>query len=198
MPDAGGFRGSALASLPACALLVTLFFPAGCGAPPPRPDDVARALLASESFRLARTEALPSEAPGRCEDVTGAHPEWGRWISVGIARASTIVTSAGAVCRLTMDEVYRREAESWGQRALPRSPAAGADMILPVAVRSLVRVSEIRSLGRGVAEAAFEWQWRLNQAGQRLGIDTTPRPGWAQLVLDDGGWRATRVEPGVQ
>lgn len=170
---------------------------AGCSSPPPTAEEAARALLASEPFRTARFEVLPETTPARCADSLAGQPAWSRWIGLGLASASEVVTAAGPVCRLTVDEAVRREADNW----IHRVPSAGkgneAALALPVAVRSLLRVSEIRTAGRGVAEASFEWQWRLNTAGQRLGIDTSPRTGWAQLVLDDSGWRTSRVEPGA-
>jgi hypothetical protein len=153
-------------------------------------------VLASEPFRVARVETIVPEFAGRCEEAFRTRPDWIRWIDLGLARASDVVTTAGPVCRLTVEELYRREAENWSHRTLLPEDEQSGSILLPVAVRTLIRISEIRSTGQGVAEAGFEWQWRLNQAGQRLGLDTSPRHGWAQLVLDDSGWRATRVEPG--
>lgn len=185
------------AILRALPVLASLLLPA-CSPPPPGAEEAARALLASDAFRMARFETLPPAAAGRCPEVLGGQPEWNRWIGLGIARAAEIVTSSGPLCRLVADEAIRREAENWRHR-IP-VPAAGDEdrVVLPVAVRSLLRVNEIRSVGRGVAEATFEWHWRLNQLGQRLGIDTSPRRGWSQLVLDDSGWRASRVEAGQE
>lgn len=192
-----GFSSPVSAPILTFGLVAGLLALAGCGAPPPTPDEAARAILASEPFRGARVETIDSEAPGRCQEALSAQAGWERWTSLGIARLSEVVTATGPVCRLVVDEVFRREAENWSHRAQSVGPGAEARLVLPVAVPTLVRISEIRSTGRGVAEAGFEWQWRLNQAGQRLGIDTTPRSGWAQLVLDDGGWRALRVELGA-
>lgn len=193
-----GFSSPASAPILAFGLLAGLLSMAGCGAPPPTPDEAARAILASEPFRAARVESIDPEAPGRCQEALRARAGWDRWTGLGIARLSEVVTATGPVCRLVVDEIFRREAESWSHRALPAASGGEARIMLPVAVPSLVRISEIRSTGRGVAEAGFEWQWRLNQAGQRLGIDTKLDRGWAQLVLDDGGWRALRVELGTR
>ncbi|MFZ5926789.1 MAG: hypothetical protein ACOYX1_04990 [Acidobacteriota bacterium] len=189
-------RSWSLVSTPAlaCGLIASILILAGCGAPPPTPDEAARAILASEPFRAARVETIDSESPGRCQEALSAQAGWRRWTSLGIGRLSEVVTAAGPVCRLAVEETFRREAENWSHRSLPASLESGAAIVLPVAVPSLVRISEIRSTARGVAEASFEWQWRLNQAGQRLGIDTRVSRGWAQLVLDDSGWRAARVE----
>ncbi len=178
----------------ACALVAGLFLLAGCGAAPPSLDQATRAILASESFRAARMETLTAEAPGRCQEALSSQAGWSRWVGLGIARAADVMTTAGPVCRLVVEETFRRESENWSHRALSSQPAEAATIMLPVAVPTLVQISEIRSTGRGVAEAAFQWQWRLNQAGQRLGIEVTPRHGWAQLVLNDSGWRAVRVE----
>lgn len=178
--------------------LTVALFMTGCSSPPPTPEEAARALLASEPFRVARLEIAAAEAPGSCQEATKSQPDWSRWTSLGIAHVSTVITTTGTVCRLAVEETYWREAENWRHRTPPERPSAQAEIALPVAVRSLLRVSEIRSTGNGVAEAAFEWQWRLNQAGQHLGIDTTPRRGWAQLVRDESQWRAMRVEPGSQ
>ncbi len=194
-----GFSHPVPAPILTFGLLAGLLSMAGCGAPPPTPDEAARAILASEPFRAARVESIDSEAPGRCQEASSAQAGWDRWTSLGIARLSEVVTATGPVCRLVVDEVFRREAENWSHRAsLASSPGYEAKITLPVAVPALVRILEIRSTGLGVAEAGFEWQWRLNQAGQRLGIDTKLSRGWTQLVLDDGGWRALRVELGTR
>jgi len=178
--------------------LAVAFALTGCSSPPPTHEEAARALLASEPFRVARLETAAAEAPGPCPEAMNHHPEWSRWTSLGIARVSTVVTTAGAVCRLAVEETYWREAENWRHRIPPDNAPARGEIALPVGVRSLVRVSDIRSVGNGVAEAAFEWQWRLNQAGQRFGIDTKPLRGWAQLVRDESQWRAMRIELGGQ
>lgn len=177
--------------------LLFVLLSVGCSStPPPTPEEAARALLASETFRKARVESIPTELPGRCPLTPGGLKDWNRWVSVGIARFSEVMTAEGPVCRLTVEETFRREAEDWhhrtGASSLPDKPA----LIVPVAVRSLTRILDLHSRGRGVAEVTFEWHWRLNQAGQRLGMDTSLRQGWAQLVLAEAGWRATRVEPG--
>jgi hypothetical protein len=198
MLPACGASGPVFSSLAGCGVFVLLLFASGCGAPPPSPDEAARALLASEPFRAARVETIPSELPGRCTDALGGQLSWNRWISLGVARVSEIMTASGPVCRLSVEEVFRREAENWRHRTTSDLTASEPAIILPVAVRSLSRILDLRSAGRGVAEVSFEWQWRLNQAGQRLGIDTAPRRGWAQLVLDEGGWRTSRVEPEVE
>ncbi|MEJ5369458.1 MAG: hypothetical protein WHT08_14160 [Bryobacteraceae bacterium] len=122
-------------------------------------------------------------------------PEWNRWLGLGLAQTSEIATSSGPVCLLILEESARREAESWRHRA-PEDWSGEDRIVLPVAVRALLRVSEIRPAGQGVADASFEWQWRPNQPGQKLGIDTSPRTGTARLVLEDSGWRATNVEAG--
>lgn len=138
---------------------------------------------------------MQSSYPGRCLDARDARPEWNRWLGLGLAQTSEIATSSGPVCRLILEESVRREAESW-QHRVPVDWSGGDRIALPVAVRSLIRVSEIRPAGRGIAGAVFEWQWRPNQAGQRLGVDSNPHTGTAQLVLYDSGWRATNVEAG--
>lgn len=198
MPQAPGSRRPATPWPLVAGWLAFALFMTGCSSPPPTPEEAARALLASEPFRVARLETAAAEAPGPCQEAINHHPEWSRWTSLGIARVSTVVTTAGAVCRLAVEETYWREAENWSHRAPPQASSAQTEIKLPVAVRSLLRVSEIRSLGNGVAEAAFEWQWRLNQAGQRFGIDTRPLRGWAQLVRDESQWRAMRIELGGQ
>lgn len=198
LQPACGFSSHVSRPIWACALFAGSLLLAGCGASPPTPDQAARAILASEAFRAAHVETLAGETPGRCQEVLSSQAGWNRWISLGIARASDVVTTAGPVCRLVVEETFRREAENWSHRALSEEPDGDAAIVLPVAVPTLVQISEIRSVGRGVAETAFEWQWRLNQAGQRLGIEVTPRRGWAQLVLDDSGWRAARVELGTR
>ncbi len=137
---------------------------------------------------------MQSSYPGRCLDARDARPEWNRWLGLGLTQTSEIATSSGPVCRLILEETVRREAESW-QHRIPRL-SGGESIVLPVAVRTLVRVTELRPAGRGVAGAVFEWQWRPNQAGQKLGVDSSPHTGTAQLVLGDSGWRATNVEAG--
>lgn len=196
LPPARGFASLVSSPVLVCALVAASLLLAGCGAPPPTPDQAARAILAGETFLAARVETLPVEAPGRCREALSSQTGWQRWISLGIARASDAVTTAGPVCRLMVEETFRREAENWSHRSSPQEPGGGSAIVLPVAVPTLIQITEIRSVGRGIAEAAFEWQWRLNQAGQRLGIEVTPRRGWAQLVLDDSGWRAVRIEMG--
>lgn len=194
----GDFSSLVPSPVLARALIAGSLLLAGCGAPPPTPDQAARAILASESFRAAHVESLAAETSGRCQEALSSQAGWNRWIGLGIARVTDVVTTAGPVCRLIVEESFRREAENWSHRALSGEPGGGATVVLPVAVPTLVQITEIRSVGRGVAEAAFDWQWRLNQAGQRLGIEVTPRRGWAQLVLDDSGWRAARVELGTR
>ncbi len=195
---ARGFAGLFPFPILACALIAAALLLAGCGAVPPDPEQAARAILASEPFRAARVETLAAEAPGRCQEALSSQAGWKRWTSLGLARVSDVITTGGPVCRLTVEEGFRREAENWSHRAVSSEPGGAAAITLPVAVPTLVRISEIRSAGRGVAEAVFQWQWRLNQAGQRLGIEVTPRRGWAQLVLDDSGWRAARIELGIR
>lgn len=198
LPSARGLFALVSGPALACALVAGCLCLAGCGAAPPTPDQAARAILASESLRAARVETLAAEAPGRCQETLITQAGWNRWIGLKIAQVSDVVTAAGPVCRLTVEETFRREAENWSHRALSGDPGSSGTIVLPVAVPTLVRIVEIRAVGRGVAEASFEWQWRPNQAGQRLGIDVAPRSGWAQLVLDDRGWRATRVELGAR
>ncbi len=196
MPYSGSARYRGLSATSAYWSLLSILLTAGCGSPPPTPEEAARALLASETFLTARVESIPTELPGRCPHSPGGLPDWNRWVSLGIARFAEVMTAEGPVCRLTVEETYRREAENWHHR-MGASPSPNERALtLPVAVRSLSRILDLRPLGRGVAEVSFEWQWRLNQAGQRLGIDTSPRRGWAQLVLADEGWRTARVEPG--
>ncbi len=136
---------------------------------------------------------MQSNYAGRCLEARDARPEWNLWLGLGLAQTSEIATSSGLVCRLVLEETVRREAESWWHRA-PEDWSGGDRIVLPVAVRALIRVSEVRPTGRGVADTVFEWQWRPNLAGQRLGVDTSSHTGAAQLVFDDGGWRATNVE----
>ena len=166
----------------------------GCGSPPPTPEQAAAAVLASEPFRAARTVTLPARLAGSCSEAMAAQPEWNRWVQLGLGAAAPVMASEGPYCRFALEETVDREARNWSHR-IPRNAAQSPEsLVVPVAVRSLLRISDIRSLGRGVAEAAIEWQWRPNLAGQRLGIDTRPHGGWAQLALDESGWRATRVE----
>lgn len=176
------------------AISIALFC-AGCRTPPPTPEEAARALLATEPFLTARIETAESSHPGRCPAALDARPDWNRWLGLGLAHTSEIATSSGPVCRLILEESVRREAESWGHR-IPRLSGGGEDIVLPVAVRALIRVSEIRPAGRGVADTVFEWQWRPNQAGQKLGVDSSPHTATARLILSDSGWRASGIEVG--
>lgn len=180
----------------ALAVLALVGLVPGCSSSPPATEEAARAVLASEAFRAARVETLDTEFAGPCSEALAAQPDWNRWAGLGLVRTAGVVTAGGHVCRLSLDEAVRREAESWRHRAASPAPEDHGRFVLPVAVRSLIRILEIRSVGRGVAETLFEWQWRPNQAGLRLGVSTAPRAGMAQLVLDDGGWRAVRVDPG--
>jgi len=166
----------------------------GCSVPPPTVEEASRALLASEPFRTARTETVDSSYAGHCPEARDARSEWNRWLELGLAQTSEIATSSGPLCRLILEETARREAESWRHRA--PGDAGGERIVLPVAVRSLIRISELRPAGRGLADATFEWQWRPSQAGLKLGVDLSPRTGTAQLVLDDSGWRVLRIEIG--
>lgn len=178
----------------ATAMALLLASAAGCSAPPPTLEEASHALLASKPFRSALIETVESSFTGRCAEAPNARPEWNRWLGLGLARTSEIATSSGPLCRLTLEETARLEAESWRHRA--SGEAGGERIILPVAVRSLIRISELRQAGRGVADAVFEWQWRPNGAGQRLGVDSSLHTGTAQLVLDDSGWRAGHIEFG--
>ena len=196
MPVFRSARRRGCSAAAACWTLLSFVLMSGCSSPLPTPEEAARALLASETFLTARVESISTEMPGRCPLDPGGLPDWNRWVSLGIARFSEVMTAVGPVCRLTVEEVFRREAENWHHRTGVNPSPDERAFLLPVAVRSLSRILDLRSLGSGVAEASFEWQWRLNQAGQRLGIDTSPRRGWAQLVLSNDGWHAARVEPG--
>jgi len=123
-----------------------------------------------------------------------AQPEWNRWVQLGLAAAVRVMASDGPYCRFVLEETVEREARNWSHR-IPQGATQSPDsLVVPVAVRSLLHIAEIRPAGRGVAEAEIEWHWRPNLAGQRLGVDSRPHGGRAQLVLDDSGWRATRVE----
>lgn len=185
---------------PLCAAAVCLGLAAlpGCGNPAPSPEQAAAAILATRAFTAARTVRLAAVQTGSCTVALQAEPEWGRWVELGLATAAPVMTSSGMICRLVLDETVAREAQNWSHR-LESDPAADDSiLVVPVAVRSLLRVTDIRPAGRGAAEAAFEWQWRCNFAGQRLGMDSEPKPGRAQLLLEDGSWRASRVDIGVE
>jgi|GEM_PF-2634947 len=166
----------------------------GCGSPPPTPEQAAAAVLASEPFRTARIVTLPARHAGSCSEAMAAQPEWNRWVQLGLGAAAPVMASEGPYCRFALEEAVEREARNWSHRIPQSASQSPESLVVPVAVRSLLRISEIRAVGRGVAEAVIEWQWRPNLAGQRLGVDSRPHSGWAQLVLDESGWRATRVE----
>jgi hypothetical protein len=190
---AGEGRGLSLCTVAVWLGLATL---ASCGSPTPSPEQAARAILATRDFSVARTVRIAAVQSGNCSVALQAEPEWGRWIELGLASVNPVMTSSGMTCRLVLDETIARDAQSWSHRV--ETHAAGGDSILviPVAVRSLLRVTEIRTTGGGMAEALFDWQWRSNEAGHRLGMDSGPRTGRAQLVLEEGSWRASRVDIG--
>ncbi|MGB9611152.1 MAG: hypothetical protein ACPL7M_09305 [Bryobacteraceae bacterium] len=169
-----------------------------CGSPAPGPEQAAQAILASVPFSSAsaRVVRLPAAAPGGCPQALASQPEWSRWTQLGLASLSPVMTSAGPSCRLVLEEVIAREAESWIHRVEASRSGEGDGLVVPVAVRTLLRVVEVHPTGSGAADVAFEWQWRLNAAGQRLGIQASPKVGTAQLVLEDGRWRAARVDVG--
>lgn len=179
-----------------CTGLATL---AGCGNPAPSPEQAARAILATTAFAEARAVRLAGVHSGSCSMALQAEPEWGRWIQLGLATATPVMTSSGMTCRLVLEETVAREAQNWSHRVEgDSSPGGDSILVVPVAVRSLIRVAEIRLVGRGMAEAVFEWQWRFNLIGQRLGMDSRPKQGRAQLVVEEGSWRASRVEIGSE
>lgn len=182
--------------LPTAAVLAILILLARCGDPPPTPEQAARAILASQPFTSALTVRLAAVQPVDCGAALAAQPEWDRWIRLGLASTSPFMTSSGPSCRLVLEESVAREAQSWLHRlgSGAESPGEAEMLVVPVAVRGLVRILAVRSAGSGVAEAEFEWQWRLNLAGQRLGMESEPKTGSAQLVLESGGWRAARVD----
>lgn len=182
--------------LPAVAICTGLLTLAGCGNPAPSPEQVARAILATKAFASARTVQLVGVHPDSCSSAVQAEPDWGRWIQLGLATATPVMTSSGMTCRLTLDETVAREAQDWGHRVEGEAAGGNEILVVPVAVRSLLRVNEIRLDGSGGAEAGFEWYWRSNLAGQRLGVNPDPKSGWARLVLEEGSWRVSRLHLG--
>jgi hypothetical protein len=173
--------------------LVTLI---GCGSPVPGPEQAAKAILATRAFSIARTVRIPAVHSGTCSAAIQTEPEWGRWIELGLATVRPVMSSSGITCRLVLDEAMVREAKLWDDR-VEDSGEDGAVLVVPVAVRNLIRVTEIRKIDAGLAEVVFDWQWRFNQAGQRLGMDSQVKTGRAELVLDEGAWRALRLDVGA-
>lgn len=180
--------------LRAAALLAGFIPLAGCGSALPTPEQAARAILATQAFVSAKAVRLASVHAGSCGQALESQPEWNRWVHLGLASAVPFLSSSGPICRLALEENVARETQNWIHRVPDDAAGSGEMLLVPVAVRNLLAVSEILPSGAGAAEAQFEWQWRLNVAGQRLGLDTTPKRGWAVLVLEEGGWRASKVE----
>lgn len=184
---------------PALLVLISVFH-SRCSNPLPSPEQAAQAILASAPFSSdsALAVRLPRLIEGGCEEALVAQPEWNRWSRLGLASAAPILTSSGPFCRFVLEETIAREAQGWMHRVTGGSSAGADELIVPVAIRTILRVREIRPAGRGAAEAAFDWQWRLNAAGQKLGIDSGPRQSVAQLVLEEGRWRAVRIDLGAE
>ena len=171
---------------------------AGCGSPVPGPEQAAQAILASAPFSSAsaRVVRLPAFVPGGCQQALASQPEWSQWTQLGLASLSPLMTSSGPSCRLVLEETVAREAESWIHRVDAAGSGGEGELVVPVAVRTLLRIVDVHSAGSGAADVAFEWQWRMNAAGQRLGIHASPRMGTGQLALEEGRWRAVRVDIG--
>lgn len=169
-----------------------------CSNPLPGPSEAAQAILANSSFASTRTVRITRIQQGDCPEAVQKDPEWRRWVSLGLASTSRVITSAGITCRLQLSETVSREAENWIHGVADNSSDAEATLVVPVAVRSLARVKEVRPMGSISAEAEFEWYWRTNVAGSRLGISSEARTGLAQLIFTDGIWRAVRLEMGSE
>lgn len=186
-------RNRAVRWILVCAGLAAL---PGCNNPVPSPDEAAQAILNSSSFSTMRTVRITRIQRGDCPEAIQKDPEWRRWVSLGLASTSRVVTSAGITCRLQLSETVSREAQNWTHNVVDEPDDGDSALVVPVAVRGLSRVKEIRVVGATSAEAEFEWYWRTNLAGSRLGISSQTRTGVAQLMLADGIWRAVRLDVG--
>lgn len=166
---------------------------AACSAPAPSSEEAARAITASRPFQEVRWEAVPARQDLPCAEAVAARPDWSQWTGLGLAQAQGAGSPLRPACQLVLAEAVRLEAADWSNRLSGAPSAESGELVLPVAERTFVRITGIWAAGGGTAEARFDWQWRPNQAGFKLAVDTSVRSGVARLIFEQQGWRAVDV-----
>jgi hypothetical protein len=172
-----------------CGILLAVTL-SGCANRGDEEIEISRAIIRSTEFSSAQLLTLSTRAPGDCQDAVALHPEWERWVSLGLAQTMGVVTADGKACQLIPAEQTNREIEMHRHLIRLGDPAASAGMLtVPLAARNLNRILEVSQVERALWEATFEWHWSPTGIGEKLHVSVEPRTGWARLTIDDYGWR---------